>query len=477
MPLDPMMSDALLGTFKNMVQECRDKNMSGDYFEKMCEHYNRLEELTRTHDDVMAFNMQVMKEDIYIKISDCYSRLLSAQAQEQQKEIGYDDSALLTQNLNALRDAIKRIEDEKARVIEEARNYDPKKAMKDTLDFAHRNEGKKNGLAKGAFAGSGGLDLVKKEGEKNIDAELNVRPNAYNSDVEIDTLFKTELYTKPIDDMIKLGEEPGMTYPRYLRIQIEKGLDKAMEGTIAAREGMLFLLGMTEALPASPHHIECEKQKLELFDRLAAASTIHVPNSDELNFGIRRIDHRFESMKIEWDEIKSRWEDMIYDLYIWSLSYCPFAPQVQPWSLSENPREAVIRTQKTQPGLFKQHEKLFQKYFGLGFLDIFKHPTFEWQVRHKFIGESQEFTEFLIEKIYPVCIPLQDMPSELIPERSAMFKNNKEMNPDLDKTILPMVEYYNSVFGEGRWQSKYQMPEKSKSTAAAWNWGEFRYKI
>ena len=477
MPLDPMMTDALLGAFKNMVQECRDKKMSGEYFDRMCELYNHLEELTRTHDDVVAFNMQVMKEDIYVKISDCYSRLLSAQAQDQQKETGYDDTALLKQNLNALRDAIKRIEDEKARAIQEARNYDPQKAMKDTLDFAYRNEGKKGGLAKGSIDNYGGLDQVKKASEKDLDAELQARPNAYNNDVEIDVLVKTELLTKPIEDLIRLGEEPGMTYPRYLRIQIEKGMDKAMEGSITIREGMVFLLGMTEALPVSPHHIECEKQKLELFDCLASESKIHVPNSDELGFGIRRIDHHFEPFKIEWNEIKGRWEDMIYDLYIWSLSYCPFAPQIQPWSLYDNPQEAVIKTQKTQPGIFRQHEKLFQKYFSLGFFDIFKHPTYEWEVRYKYLGESQEFTEFLIEKIFPVCIPLQDLPSDLIPLRSAMFKNNKEMNPDLDKTILPMVEYYNSVFGEGRWQSKYQMPEKSKSTAAAWNWESFRYKI
>ena len=71
---------------------------------------------------------------------------------------------------------------------------------------------------------------------------------------------------------------------------------------------------------------------------------------------------------------------------------------------------------------------------------------------------------------------MQDLPSDIIPIRSSFYKDKKEMNPDLDKTILPMVEYYNSVFGEGRWQSKYKMPEKLDSKAMPWNWETFKYK-
>jgi uncharacterized protein YdaT len=474
MPLDPMMTDALLGPFKNMVQECRDKNMSGEYFDKMSELYNHLEELTRTHDDMMAFNMQVLKEDIYVKISDCYSRLLSSQAQEQQKEIGYDDAALLKQNLDALRDAIKRIEEEKARAIQEARSYDPVKSLNNAVDFAQRSN--TLGSDKSLLNDSDNVSQIKKAGQKEINKEISERPNAYNNDVEIDTLIKTELYTKPIEDLIKLGEEPGMTYPKYLRIQIEKGMDKALEGSLAVRSGIVFSYGMAKALPSNPYYVENQKQKLELFDKLSAESKLNFPNSDELHSGFTKIDYHFAPLINEWKEITDRWESLLYDLYLWSLSYCDIAPYILPWRIYKDPHQAVIDTQKTQPGLFKQREKLLQKYFGIGFYDIFKHPSFEWQVRYKFIGDSQEFIEFLIEKIYPICIPLQDLPSDIIPIRSSFYKDKKEMNPDLDKTILPMVEYYNSVFGEGRWQSKYKMPEKLDSKAMPWNWETFKYK-
>jgi len=35
MPVDKMITDAMLGTFRNMLQECRGKNLSGDDFDAM----------------------------------------------------------------------------------------------------------------------------------------------------------------------------------------------------------------------------------------------------------------------------------------------------------------------------------------------------------------------------------------------------------------------------------------------------------
>ncbi|PKP03037.1 MAG: hypothetical protein CVU11_09680, partial [Bacteroidetes bacterium HGW-Bacteroidetes-6] len=146
-----------------------------------------------------------------------------------------------------------------------------------------------------------------------------------------------------------------------------------------------------------------------------------------------------------------------------------------PWNLSDNPQEAVIRTQKTGPGIFKQKERLFNKYFELSFLDIFKHPTFKWEVDNFLMGDSQEMIEFLIEKVYPTCIPLQDMPSELIPMRSELYKEKRERNPETDKYIQRYIQYYDETFGEGRYASKYGIPEKTTSNAKPWDWGTFKY--
>ena len=35
MPVDTMMVDAMLGTFRNMLKDCRDKHLSGEDFSQM----------------------------------------------------------------------------------------------------------------------------------------------------------------------------------------------------------------------------------------------------------------------------------------------------------------------------------------------------------------------------------------------------------------------------------------------------------
>ena len=45
MPIEKMYTDAMLGTFRNMLQECRDKKLSGDAFDKMQTAMSRMENL------------------------------------------------------------------------------------------------------------------------------------------------------------------------------------------------------------------------------------------------------------------------------------------------------------------------------------------------------------------------------------------------------------------------------------------------
>ncbi|PKP05187.1 MAG: hypothetical protein CVU11_01975, partial [Bacteroidetes bacterium HGW-Bacteroidetes-6] len=321
------MTDALLGTFRNMLQECRDKNLSGEHFDNMSKHVARLEELAQINDDMNAFNGTVMQEDLYIKISDCYSRLLSNQAMANQEEKGYDDSTLLKQSVDALRDAVKRLIESKENALQENKNYDPKEAYRKAMEFAERNESKNGMLSKeDAKKYGGGYKQMTAEGEKSIDETLKKTPNAFDNSAEIEVLMKNELLIKPIEALIALGEEPGMTLPRFLRLQIERGMDKAMEGSVVIREGLLFSYNSYKAMAVSPHHNERERQILESFDSIAAKSAFGVPNSHELMYARKRIEFYFEPLIIEWDTIKDRWEDIVYDLYLWSLSYCPFAP-------------------------------------------------------------------------------------------------------------------------------------------------------
>jgi hypothetical protein len=200
----------------------------------------------------------------------------------------------------------------------------------------------------------------------------------------------------------------------------------------------------------------------------------------ELQWAIDDVRREFEPDIIKWDKTKEMWESILDNLEFWSLSYCSFAPRIPPWSLAENPVEATIFTQNTGNGIFPERLKLWKRYWGFDFMDIFKHETFAWEVKHHHFAYSQIFTEFLIEKIFPQCKPFNHLSKELIKEREAFYpyggNRDTEMNPLLHLRGERFRDYYNNKYGAGRYESKYGPIEHNDSAAQPWNWESFKYK-
>jgi len=476
MPLDPMMSGAILGSFKNMVDECRQKNASGEDFNKLCETYARLEQLAEEHSDMNAFNGQVMQENLYGLISDYYGRVLSAEAKANlSSDTGdYDDAKLLKMSVDALKQAIESIRKNYADAIQLAKTENAAEHTKAGLDYLERN------TDKNLFNATGGMENLRTEADKSLENTLQNTPNAYDNSVEVEVLQNPETIIKPIQDVIDLGEQLGMTLPKFLRIQIERGLDKAMDGTVALRQSLLVEKEFIMVNPDSPYQIQMIDKKISGFDMLASANKFGIPNAKEFSYLRDDIEREFKPKTIEWNKIKKMWDAMLFDLSFWSLSYLDYAPYLKPWCLSRDPKAATIETQNIRPGIFKEREKLFKKYFGLSFHDAFKHPSFEWDVKYHYVGYSQEFVEFMIAKLYPACEPFQHLSPELISERAAFHKKDRnavdrEGNPESHLPAERNRLFYNAKFGEGRHESKYGMHEVSESKAAPWNWNTFKY--
>ncbi len=476
MPIDKIMSDAILGTFRNMVQECKDKNYSGGDFNKMCECMDYMESLAQKHNDINAFNAQVMNENLYGKFSDFYGRVLSGAAIAEQEEKGYDDDTLLKQTLDALRDAIKKIQDSKAEAIRMAEEYDPEEAIDKSFEYLGRN---KEQFGMGKLLNKATLKLMKMKTKKDLKQSQKDTPNAGNNSKEIEVLFEDELIIEPIKALIALGEEEGMTLPRFLRIQIEKGMDKAMEGTILQRNGYVFLYEFNKAQSYNPYEIEKNKRQIEMYDELASKSKFGIPNSHELTQRDIRIDYEFHLPIAKWNAIVRAWENLLDDLAYWSLAYTPSAPYVDPWRgypLPQRPA-AIRKSQEITPGIFKQRERLFQKYFGLSFMDIFKHETFKYKVESMHISESQEFVEFLIEKVYPQCKPFNDLSADATKERDDFYTQKRTINPEIMEPSKKFRTFYDGKFGEGRYASKFGSIEEPETNAAPWNWESYKHKV
>lgn len=189
---------------------------------------------------------------------------------------------------------------------------------------------------------------------------MNKNQDKYIDSREVEILLNPEIIIKGIQDMIDLAEQEGMTYPRFLRLQIERGLDKAMEGLSVVREAQEYNLEVVKLNPTSPYHLQKEEKKLEAFDQLASKNKFGIPNQKDYSYACNDIDYEFEFDIVKWNEIVRRWTDLLRDLSIWSLSYCSFAPYIPPWNMAKDPVIAVRKTQKTLPGIFKQKEKLLK---------------------------------------------------------------------------------------------------------------------
>lgn len=477
MPIDPMFLEPTLQTFRSMLQECRDKGYSGDDMTELEKVMSRMETLGQELSDFNVFNATIMNENLYGKFSDYYGRLLSNASKKEYTDgtKTYDDASLLKTSLDALRNAIELLKKNYQDTINLAK-ADKNQLLQQTntaLDYAQQS---------GAYGNisKGDVEAIKHQASKNIDESYDKSPDMYDSSVETAILNNPELIIKGIEDVIHLGEQDEMTFPRFLRLQMELGLDKAMEGTIVARNGQQYLYEFNLAQAFSPHYIEKEKRKLQKFDELAARHKFKTPNIKELNYAYQEIDREFERDIAVWNEIKRRWEDLLWDLSFWSLSYCSFAPYIQPWSMSANPVESTIQTQKTNPGIFKQREALFLKYFNLSFMDIFKHPTFIWDVKYHLMDYSQEFVEFLIEQIYPNCRPFNDLPKELIERRASFHKKDRqsedrENNPEKHLLTERFRDFYDNKFGNGRYLARFGEITKNDSKAAPWNLDTFPY--
>lgn len=473
MPIDAMILNSMFDPFRNMIEDCKSKNISGEHFDNMVAAMQRLEQLGQEHSDMNAFNAQVVNENLFADFSNHYSRALSQQAKDDldSDDSNYSDENLLKMVVDALKNSIAELERSYQEAIKVAGSHDPKEAQKQGLEYLKRTGGLSSGQAKRA----------EKQGSKDIDETLKKKPNAFDNSVEVEILQNPQKIIDAIQDLIDLGEKPGMTLPNFLRIQIETGLDKAAEGMIVQRDGQEYLYKFAEANRFSPYLIEKERRKLEAFDELASKNKFNVPNSKELSLRNDDIDRELEPQIIKWDKIKGFWEDLLWDLSFWSLSYCSFAPYLQPWSMAPNPKQACIDTQKERPGIFREREKLFKKYFGLSFNDIFKLDSFIWDVENYFIGYSQEYIEFLALEVYDQCQPFNDLPQDIITKRgefnaSGPNKIDREMNPEIHLSNQRFQAFYDSCFGEGRYASKYDITQAPKSAATPWNLDTFKLK-
>lgn len=337
MPVDKNVVDPILNTFRSMAKDLTDKKAAGPAYDKMMATLARMEQLAVELNDIMAFNAETVKENLYNGFSNYYSEAY-AELSKQTVSGGTDDASLLAMTLKAYEDAI-----------------------------------------------------------------VNLK-NAPHSGKLI----------QPIQELVAIGRS-GVSYPVFLRIVEERGLFKAMEGTVVVRDVLLEEIAFAKKA-FLPLHVKMHEEKLAAFDELAKRASLGIPDSLEFGLVRQKIEWKYEPEILRRTACINRWEKLLDLVNDWIDSYCAFAPQDQRWAdirgMSYTKRN-IRRTQDCNPGFFKIREKIFYEYFQLKWEDIFTHETFiNEQAANRVYFKGPHLDK--IKRAYPFCIPGGKPSKELI---------------------------------------------------------------
>ncbi len=230
-----------------------------------------------------------------------------------------------------------------------------------------------------------------------------------------------ELLTKALQDVIDLGKS-GVNYPTFLRLMIEQGLDKAMEGTVLNRkylvEDLVFAQKMIQ--PVS----ERKAQKiLHKYDEIAAQSKLHIPNTIVFNLERFKIESDSEADMKRYNHIMHLWQTSFFDLHWWIDAYTKFAPTDERYA-GQNDTETkknIERIKNINPGKIKATLDILEKNYQLQFNDIFKHENFDAEYRSNRFNYTEEYVKFIKEDIFPQCIPLKHAEKALIDKAESLY--------------------------------------------------------
>jgi hypothetical protein len=300
-------------------------------------------------------------------------------------------------------------------------------------------------LVKGEYSEGGGDELLM---EKTLEA--------YEHSIE--SLKGNPNYEKlkaPIEELIELGKS-GVSYPVFLRMAEEKGLNQALQGDMVVRDAILSEKMFCELLHL-PLEVEKHEKILKKHDELASQSPFNVADSFQFGLERQKIEWEYTPLTNQWNLISRLWEKMIENVYDWLDSFGSFAPHDYRWKslkgMSYTMRN-IKRTQECNPGILKAREKIFMDYFQMSWDDIFEHETYLTAYDAKQIWYSDQTLE-LIKKAYPYCKPFGKPNSELISEAEEIYSTKSYQRPDAFQYSDEDREKFIALFGEEKWNEYF----------------------
>ena len=108
-----MMLDSLTSGYKFYIDDLKNRNITGEYYDTVETLYNRILELGEECSDMNQMYAKMQNENIMVKLSDAYTKALTEEGTKKYGSSGniYDDNYLMKNNVEALRNSIKAMRD------------------------------------------------------------------------------------------------------------------------------------------------------------------------------------------------------------------------------------------------------------------------------------------------------------------------------------------------------------------------------
>jgi len=301
--------------------------------------------------------------------------------------------------------------------------------------------------------------IAKEEYSKGNSDEILLQKTLESYENALKSLEETpnsEKLVEPIKELIELGNS-GVSYPVFLRISEEKGLNNALDGSMVVRDAILQDVEFAKLMHL-PLEVEMHQKILKKFDELASKSVFKVPDSFEFGLNRQKIEWAYKPKINQWHMIIRLWERLLDNVYDWLDSYGNFAPQDERWADLRGKMytmQNIKRTQECNPGILKARKKIFYNYFELKWEDIFDHETFINEYYARRVWYSDETLE-LIKKVHTYCKPFHSPPEELIKEAEDIYAGKRYKRPDAFQLSAEDQTRFIKLFGEDKYKEMFK---------------------
>lgn len=244
-----------------------------------------------------------------------------------------------------------------------------------------------------------------------------------------------DVLTKAIQDVIKLGKS-GINYPTFLRLMIEQGLDKAMEGSMLNRKYLLEDLKLAQKT-IQPAWERKAKAIVDKYDEMAAQSKLHIPNSSLFNLERFKIESDHEADVRRYDHIRNLGQTILMDIHWWVDAYTKFAPTDERYKgqTESETIKNIERIKNTYSGKIKATVDILEQNYELQFKDLFKHESFDAEYRSNRFNYTSEYIKFIKDDVFPQCIPLKHADEALIKKAEILYNKALMKTEEEPKTL------------------------------------------